>query len=141
MEGQVHKIQRKFISPAFSSQSLKQMTPVMYQKAEELRDRWLKILLQTTTNNQQGDQKAEDTTIDVSHWISRASFDVIGLAGFNYHFHALGEESEHVYMAYRRMFAIADRGLSLRGLLDLYLPWLRKIWVSLGCYLRSLRDC
>ncbi|KAF9454954.1 cytochrome P450 [Macrolepiota fuliginosa MF-IS2] len=129
MEGQVHKIQRKIISPAFSSQALKHMTPVMYQKAQELRERWLKILSSSATSRSTTEpEKTGDTIIDVSHWISRASFDVIGLAGFNYNFHALGEESEPVYMAYRRMFAIADRGLNFRGLLDLYAPWLRILW-------------
>lgn len=109
------------------------MTPIMYQKAEELRDQWTRILSRTTDSQSMvhGLEKDREnkTTVNVSHWISRATFDVIGLAGFDYDFHALGEESEPVYMAYRRMFAIADRGLNFRGLLDLYLPWLRNIWV------------
>lgn len=67
--------------------------------------------------------------IDVAHWISRASFDVIGLAGFNYDFHSLKDESEEVYGAYRKMFNIADKGLGLWQILELYFPILRKIWV------------
>jgi hypothetical protein len=68
--------------------------------------------------------------IDIANWIARGSLDVVGLAVLNYDFHALQDESEEVYNAYRRMFNIADKGLNLWGVLELYLPILRKIFVS-----------
>ena len=71
-----------------------------------------------------------ETVIDVAHWFSRATFDVMGLTGFDYHFHALQCESEEVYLAYRSMFKLADKGPGLRGLVQLYFPIIEKIFVS-----------
>lgn len=75
-------------------------------------------------------EKFRGVTIDIAHWISRASFDVIGLAGFDYHFNATEDESEEVYGAYRRMFDVADKGPRMKGVLELYFPIIRKLWVS-----------
>ena len=143
MEGSEHKLQRKIIGPAFTSLSIRNMTPVFVQKAQELCERWDSILsdeLSTPTLDTEVSNQLSEGVIDVAHWFSRASFDVIGLAGFNYHFHALEDESEEIYLAYRRMFKICDKGLNLRGLLDLYLPQLRRVWVSTieGCLSRCL---
>lgn len=76
-------------------------------------------------------EKYQGITIDVAHWISRASFDIIGLAGFDYRFNALEDESEEVYRAYRRMFNVADKGPRMRGVMELYFPAVRKLWVGL----------
>src|ERR1700722_11082788 len=117
---------RKLVAPAFTANSVKAMTPVFFQKAEELRDRWDAILSQPS-------HLPHDSTppiIDVFHWTSRATFDVIGLAGFDYHFHSMHDESEDVYLAYRKMFNIADTGTGpLKSLMQLYLPWVEKFFV------------
>jgi hypothetical protein len=107
------------------------MSPIFFQKAEELRDRWDNIISQAPSypNN------PTPATVDVSHWLSRATFDVIGLAGFDYHFHSLHDESEDVYLAYRKMFNIADKGPGLKSLIELYFPWVERFFVrsSLIC--------
>lgn len=68
--------------------------------------------------------------IDVAHWTSRASFDVMGLTAFDYDFNALQDDSGEVYTAYRHIFNIIERGFGLKGLLELYFPVLSKLWVS-----------
>jgi hypothetical protein len=141
--------QRKLIGPAFTTQSVKAMTPIFFQKAEELRDRWDSLVSQPSPSPSslshatisvipnspaatQSELNSESiNTIDISHWISRATFDVIGLAGFDYHFHSLHDESEEVYLAYRRMFNVADKGPGLKGLLQLYFPIIETLWVSI----------
>ncbi|KAL0956015.1 hypothetical protein HGRIS_002190 [Hohenbuehelia grisea] len=122
MEGEEHRIRRKLIGPAFTTQSIKAMTPVFFQKAEELRDKWTPMI---STPSQASSCPA---SIDISHWISRATFDVIGLAGFDYHFHSVHDESEPVYLAYRRMFNVADKGPGLKGLLSLFFPIIETIF-------------
>lgn len=72
---------------------------------------------------------ASQTTIDVSHWASRATFDVIGLTGFDYHFNSLEDPSEQVYLAYRKMFDAVDKGPGLKGILRIYFPIIEKILV------------
>ncbi|KAJ7037480.1 cytochrome P450 [Mycena alexandri] len=140
MEGTEHRALRKLIGPAFTSQAVKAMSPIFFQKAEELRDRW-DALVSTG-----GSSSSHSTTFDVAHWISRTTFDIFGLAGLDYHFNALHDESEQVYSAYRRMFAISDKSSQLRVLKQLYLPVIEKIWpdendkITQKC-LKTIRDC
>ncbi|KAG6840854.1 hypothetical protein C0991_003725 [Blastosporella zonata] len=140
------KFQRKLIAPAFSHQSVKSMTPIFIQKAQQLCDRWDALVPNhfTLTDSYPFEPPPaynvvameadmfKGVTIDVAQWISRASFDVIGLAGFDYKFQALDDESEQVYRAYRQMFDIADKGPRLRGVLELYFPIIRKLWPNEG---------
>jgi hypothetical protein len=101
------------------------MTPIFFQKADLLCERWDALISQSAPY-----YNTSMATIDVSHWLSRATFDVIGLAGFDYQFHSLDDESEEVYLAYRKMFDAADRGPSFKALLQLYFPWVQKLCVS-----------
>ncbi|KAG2368192.1 cytochrome P450 [Suillus spraguei] len=124
-----HKALRKLIAPAFSTQSIKAMTPIFFQKAEELRDKWERCKFPPLPAPPYSPSPSfAEAVIDVAHWFSLATFDVIGLAGFDYHFHALQCESEEIYLAYRNMFRIADKGPKLRELIQLYFPVLRKIF-------------
>jgi len=116
------------------------MTPIFFQKAEELRDKWEGLVSSPTSVDDakyplpappySPSPSLADTVIDVAHWFSRATFDIMGLTGFDYHFHALQCESEEVYLAYRNMFQLADKGPGLRGLLQLYFPIIESIFVS-----------
>lgn len=63
--------------------------------------------------------------------MSRAAFDVIGLAGFDYHFHSLEDETEDVYLAYRRMFDAAEKGNGMYDLVRIYFPLIEKIMVRI----------
>ncbi|KAJ6626945.1 cytochrome P450 [Mycena sp. CBHHK59/15] len=109
MEGAEHKALRKLIGPAFTAQAVK-------GKAEELRDRWDSLVSGNASSCYSAESSASaPTTLDVAHWISRTTFDIIGLAGLDYHFNALHDESEQVYSAYRRMFAISDNTSKFRS--------------------------
>lgn len=123
---------------------MKALTPIFFQKAEELCNRWDGLITEpfsATANPTEpppayapfatAAERVKGITIDVAHWISRASFDVIGLTGFDYHFNSLEDETEDVYLAYRRLFDMADKGAPLRFVLELFFPLIRKIWV---CY-------
>jgi len=70
-EGLVHKRQRRVATPAFSIQNLRGLVPLVFKKGNELKDKWIQM-----TNDH-----PEPLRLDVCHWISRATFDVIGLAG------------------------------------------------------------
>ncbi len=43
-EGQVHKRQRRVGTPAFSIQNMRALVPVTFQKAMELKERWLALI-------------------------------------------------------------------------------------------------
>lgn len=113
MEGAEHDFQRKIIDPAFTTHSVKALVPLFLQKAEELRDKWDGMITPVGT-----------APVDVSHWISRATFDAFGLACLNYNFGALQAETEEVYLAFRQMFDVLPKKTVPRILF----PSLDKIW-------------
>ena len=78
-EGQVHKRQRRVGTPAFSIHNMRALVPVAFQKGRELRDRWMALVADAQTTG--GGDGASGAKLDVCHWVSRATFDVIGLAG------------------------------------------------------------
>ncbi|KAI5119934.1 hypothetical protein M0805_000899 [Coniferiporia weirii] len=149
MEGEEHRIQRRIISPAFTSQAIKDISLTMFQKAEELKEKWDTIVseslqskwdsiiaslpsesLPKSVSESDSDEKGvtEEAIIDVAHWVSRATFDIIGLAGFDYSFHALEDESEEVYLAYRSMFCYVEKGSGFKRIAELYFPIIEKLW-------------
>ncbi|RDB28478.1 hypothetical protein Hypma_015095 [Hypsizygus marmoreus] len=146
MEGSEHKMQRRLIGPAFTSTSVKTMVPIFLQKARQMCERWDILISEPFLDDVEtpmdpppayaavatASEKFRGRTIDVAHWTSRASFDVIGLAGFDYRFNSLDDESEAVYSAYRRMFNVADKGPRMRGVLELYFPIIRTLWPDNG---------
>lgn len=132
LEGTDHKVLRKLLGPAFTARATRVTAPIFFQKAEELRDRWDTLLSDHTPKHSLSSSTAapallKETNIDIAHWASRATFDIIGLAGFDYHFHSLQDESEEVYLAYRQMFNAADKCTRLKGVFQIYFPYIEKI--------------
>jgi len=115
-EGQVHRRQRRVATAAFSVQNLRALVPIVFKKGIELRDSWLGIL-------EQGDTRG--CKIDVCHWISRATFDVIGLAGFDYNFDAIKGGSNELIGAYKEMFdVVISESRPVWSLLRIYAPFI-----------------
>ena len=151
-EGQVHKRQRREGTPAFSIQNMRALVPVTFQKGFELRDRWMALIAEAKAQNHQGEGDAKPAgwaKLDVCHWISRATFDVIGLAGaffartlcalldvdaiigFDYQFNSIHDESNELFLAYKEMFeiAVSQQGGGLWELAIMYVPILDRISV------------
>lgn len=78
-EGHVHKRQRRVATPAFSIQNMRALVPLVFNKGEELKDRWMGLIQENAIKDSQKNPTA--LRLDVCHWVSRATFDVIGLAG------------------------------------------------------------
>ncbi|TDL28918.1 cytochrome P450 [Rickenella mellea] len=138
-EGAEHKALRKLIAPAFTSKAIRALNPIFFQKADELRSIWDDIISSTPqshTCDTTGDEKVcsetssgePEAVIDVFHWLSRLTFDVIGLAGFDYPFHALRDETEEVYSAYRHMFSAIEKCGGIMTILYLQFPILEKLF-------------
>lgn len=70
-EGQMHKRQRRVATPAFSIQNLRALVPLVFKKGTELKDKWVDLM----------EDRNGGLVVDVCHWVSRATFDVIGSAG------------------------------------------------------------
>ncbi|PBK82650.1 cytochrome P450 [Armillaria gallica] len=90
-EGELHRRQRKFLTPAFSSATIRDLTHIFYDSAHRMASAWDAIL------------EADDgtSTIDVQNWcvvvptndnnqlMNRISMDSIGIAKFSHDFGAI----------------------------------------------------
>lgn len=131
-EGQVHKRQRRVATPAFSIQNMRELVPLVFSKGCLLKARWLHIVEGSHTEN---------TKLDVCHWVSRATFDVIGSAGFDYEFNAIHDESNELFHAYKEMFevAISQHSTDITAVLAMYFPIVDDIFPTKR--VRTVRRC
>ncbi|KZT26770.1 cytochrome P450 [Neolentinus lepideus HHB14362 ss-1] len=126
-EGQVHKRQRRVATPAFSIQNMRALIPLVFSKGHELKEKWNTII----SEDHGGLAKEKGIVLDVCSWVSRATFDVIGSAGFDYEFNAIQDESNELFLAYKEMFEIAisqSAGGALRSVLAIYFPIINKLF-------------
>ncbi|KIK95802.1 hypothetical protein PAXRUDRAFT_826654 [Paxillus rubicundulus Ve08.2h10] len=114
-EGDVHKRQRRILAPAFTAAHITSLAPIFWDKATELRDIWIQLA---------NEDSQRTSPIDVLTWLSRATLDVIGAAGFGYHFNALAGQSDELANAYHLIFTTAKK-LQLRTILETWIPLLR----------------
>ncbi|KAJ7260121.1 cytochrome P450 [Mycena rebaudengoi] len=84
VEADDHRRQRKILNPAFGSSQIRQLTPVFTDKSIELRNIWSREIRPGTSS----------ARIEVLSWLSKMTLDVIGQAGFNYHFNSLNGSGE-----------------------------------------------
>ncbi|KAI5116489.1 hypothetical protein M0805_000623 [Coniferiporia weirii] len=80
--GEEHKKQRKMLNPVFSSKHMRDMLPMLYPIAHQLRD------------GLSHDVRDGKEHIDVMSWVSRAAFEYIGQGGLGYSFSAFDEEKK-----------------------------------------------
>ncbi|KAG8889111.1 hypothetical protein FRB98_005726 [Tulasnella sp. 332] len=87
------------MNPCFGAAQIREFVPVLNAKTSQLHDIWL---------NQVPDHP-EGLEVDVLEGLSRATLDVIGLAGFNYDFNALVEgETNVLAMAFHDLVSPTD---------------------------------
>jgi len=134
------------LAPAFTASHIKSLTPIFFQKAEQLRDIWLQQLQvhnsDPITNEKQG---IKGPRIDVLGWLSRATLDIIGLTGhsihnfcaylltlvvtgFGYTFNSLSPAStakEPLADAFRTIFSVEEK-FEVINVLRIWVPFLRR---------------
>ncbi|KAJ7497201.1 cytochrome P450 [Mycena latifolia] len=121
-EGQVHKRQRRVALPAFSGQNMRSLIDIAFTKGMQLKDAWMDMLPPEADTT-------SPATINVGVFLSRVTFDVMGLAGFDYNFNSIQDESNELFVAYKDMFEVAiSQGSSFRTLLSIYLPFVNKLF-------------
>ncbi|KAG6897407.1 hypothetical protein C0992_001914 [Termitomyces sp. T32_za158] len=108
-------------------QNLRALAPIVFSKGEELKQRWSNMI--ATSSNDHEKPLDEAVRIDVCHWVSRATFDVIGAAGFGYEFNAIKDETNELFCAYNDMFEVAiSQGNALRALFNIYFPSISRLF-------------
>ncbi|EKM49813.1 uncharacterized protein PHACADRAFT_265519 [Phanerochaete carnosa HHB-10118-sp] len=122
-EGQKHKRQRRIATPAFSMQAMRALIPLVFSKGTELQKKWMSMIQDA------GTKPGEGHIVNVCSWTSRATFDVMGSAGFDYEFNAIQNEDNELLRAYVDMFevAVSKQKGGLRTILVMYIPIIDKI--------------
>ncbi|KAF2093866.1 cytochrome P450 [Rhizodiscina lignyota] len=91
-EGDEHKRQRKGLMPAFSFRHVKDLYPVFWAKGRQSTD----MIVAASQSNR---------TQSAYEWASRATLDIIGLAGMGHDFDSLADPNTEINKTYKRLFA------------------------------------
>ncbi|KAI0062953.1 cytochrome P450 [Artomyces pyxidatus] len=130
-ESETYSRHRRVATPAFSWRNLRALIPLVFNKGEELKDKWKEMMEQQVAES--GRKSGMSLKLDVCHWVSRATFDVVGLAAFDYQFNAVQDESNELLCAYKDMFETAvAQSTSVQALISVYFPLWAKIFPSKG---------
>jgi len=136
-EGDEHKAQRKNLNPAFAYRHLKDLYPIFWAKSQEMIleiDKELAArasgIPPTTTSAAATSTDPENAkplprdAVDASDWASRATLDIIGVAGLDQSFRAIQEPSNKLFQLYQTIFK-PNRQARFLGLLSQFIPfWL-----------------
>ncbi|KAB2580149.1 Cytochrome P450 [Lasiodiplodia theobromae] len=113
-EGDEHKRQRKLLMPAFHFRHVKDLYPVFWTKAQEAAQAMIAAIQQPAPLAEK-----PSSVVDIANWASRATLDIIGVAGMGKDFGAVADPNSELNATYRRIFSpnAVARFLQLLGLI------------------------
>ncbi|KAJ7458543.1 cytochrome P450 [Mycena latifolia] len=121
VEGDVHKQQRKIMNPSFGAPQVRALTGIFVDKSNQLRDIWVA----------EAAQNGGVARVDALSWLSKATLDIIGLAGFNYDINALGAKEgdapNELVEAFEATFKAETEGVGALRIIQSLIPLLRDI--------------
>ncbi|KAI5807373.1 cytochrome P450 [Peziza echinospora] len=124
-EGDQHRVQRKHMLPAFSYKHLKGLVPKFWEKSCQLVECFEAEIREKKAPQWEANEAA---VIDVTEWLSRATLDIIGAAGFGYDFDTLRDNESEIVKAYRSLFVVTTRGQQMyRVVAALMPPWIMSL--------------
>ncbi|KAL9615244.1 MAG: hypothetical protein Q9167_000338 [Letrouitia subvulpina] len=128
-EGDEHKLQRKNLMPAFAYRHIKDLYPIFWSKTSEM----IKAVTSAVRSQEPspGSEVTKAPIIEVGEWSSRATLDIIGVAGMGQDFGAIEDPTTELSTTYRKVLR-PNRQAKMLGLLSLFIPrWIvRRIPVS-----------
>ncbi|KAK8048549.1 cytochrome P450 [Apiospora phragmitis] len=129
-EGDQHKVQRRNLMPAFAFRHIKDLYPVFWQKSREAIQAMTKDVndgvnkLAAAQNGVEGVETLIPkgwASFEVSDWASRATLDIIGVAGLGRDFGAIHNPDNELSSRYRVLFRPSKQARIL-GILGLFIP-------------------
>ncbi|KAH9169311.1 cytochrome P450 [Lactarius sanguifluus] len=94
--GTAHQRQRKIMTPAFFAPQLRTFLPLFQDMASKLVQKWTDEVISPDPTGQ--------PLINVTPWLSRTTLDIIGEAGFDFHFGSLDNEKTPLAKHYENLF-------------------------------------
>ncbi|KAK6199034.1 hypothetical protein LQW54_010162 [Pestalotiopsis sp. IQ-011] len=128
-EGEEHKKQRRNLMPAFAFRHIKDLYPVFWRIGRggvQVMTQSIFADVNKENNKPEGAVEAvagrENTAvIEVGNWASRATLDIIGVAGLGRDFNSINDPHNEINETYRTVFQ-PSRQAQFLNLLSLFLP-------------------
>ncbi|KAL3464957.1 cytochrome P450 [Aspergillus heterothallicus] len=95
VEGSEHKRHRKNLMPAFSYRHIKDLYPIFWAKSIEM--------VKGIEEELKARGSGQDNVVEIRPWASRATLDIIGLAGMNRDFGSLADPKNELAAQYHRI--------------------------------------
>lgn len=106
--------------PAFAYRHIKDLYPIFWTKSCEMVQAIMKDISQESSK----EQGTSPRIIEFAGWASRATLDIIGVAGMGQDFNAIQDPNTELNATYRKVFQ-PSREAQMLGMLSLFLPiWL-----------------
>lgn len=109
-EGDVHKVQRRNLQPAFAFRHIKDLYPIFWTKTREVVEAMTATLGEEATGE-----------MEVMRWASRCTLDIIGVAGMGKDFGAIQDGEAPLVKTYNSLFE-PSRQAQLLAVLNSILP-------------------
>lgn len=126
-EGDEHKRQRKNLMPAFSFRHVKDLYPVFWSKSKESVQAMMEQIRVDAAKAGTAEKAGltnPTAVLEIGDWASRATLDIIGVAGIGRDFHAIQDPNNHLSKMYQDVFKPSKQA-RVMNLLNLVLPgWL-----------------
>ncbi|KAI9762443.1 MAG: hypothetical protein M4579_000419 [Chaenotheca gracillima] len=118
-EGEEHKRQRKNLMPAFAFRHVKDLYATFWAKSSDMSNRIASEVTRIAETEKSGGEAT--ALIDIAGWASRATLDIIGLAGMGQDFGALADPDAELSRTYRMIFEPTKQA-RIMGLMSLFVP-------------------
>ncbi|KZV60944.1 cytochrome P450 [Peniophora sp. CONT] len=127
--GEQHRRQRRIMDPAYSPPQLKSFLSLFLRYANEM-------VLKLKDEEIASSTTEIEPVINMHKWLSRTTLDIIGDAGFGFHFGALDDEQNELSKAYRGLYLNSTLYLPRWDMLFRYLC--KDLPLSVSYWLRYL---
>jgi cytochrome P450 len=107
--------------PAFSFRHIKDLYPIFWSKSREMINAMLSQIQESSPTDQ------PSSIIEIRDWSSRATLDIIGVAGLGQDFNAIADPTNELNLTYQTIFSPSDGGRILQLIASLLPQWLLKI--------------
>lgn len=111
VEGDEHRAQRKTLQPAFAFRHVKDLYAVMWDVAREAAS------CMTGQTSSQG-----QAVVNIADWASRATLDIIGIAGMGHDFGATRDPRNRLHQTYKLILTSGRSAATFLAILRVFLP-------------------
>jgi len=105
VEGDVHRAQRKLMTPVYTIKNIKELYPIFWSKAHQLVD---KVATRIKKEDFPPEATSKDyrpsTVQEVTYWANKTTLDIIGLAGLGKDFGNLEDMKNDLFEVYQEVF-------------------------------------